>query len=33
MASHGHTKADAQRIKDLVEEAQAAIAHHPPEQD
>lgn len=33
MTSHGHTKADAQRIKDLVEEAQAAIAHHPPEQD
>src|SRR5882757_10609402 len=31
LTSHGHTKADAQRIKELVEDAQAAIAHHPPE--
>jgi hypothetical protein len=26
MASHGHTKADAQRIKELVENAQTALA-------
>jgi hypothetical protein len=26
MASHGHTKADAQRIKELVENAQAVLA-------
>src|SRR5262245_21464972 len=33
MTSHGHTKADAQRIKQLVEEAQVAVAHHPQEPD
>lgn len=26
MSSHGHTKADAQRIKSLIENAQAAVA-------
>ena len=26
IASHGHTKADAQRIKELIETAQAALA-------
>jgi hypothetical protein len=26
MKSHGHTKGDAQRIKELVEDAQAALA-------
>lgn len=31
MASHGHTKADAQRIKELVENAQAAVAQRPNE--
>lgn len=31
MASHGHTKADAQRIKELVENAQAALAQQRPE--
>jgi hypothetical protein len=29
MASHGHSKADAQRIKELVESAQAAVAQRP----
>ena len=29
MASHGHSKGDAQRIKELVEEAQAAYARRP----
>lgn len=29
MASHGHSKADAQRIKELVERAQAAVAQRP----
>ena len=29
IASHGHTKADAQRIKELVEDAQAALARKP----
>jgi len=33
MASHGHRKADAQRIKELVEEAQSALAHRSPETD
>ncbi len=32
MTSHGHTKADAQRIKELVEDAQAALAKRPEEQ-
>lgn len=31
MASHGHTKADAQRIKELVENAQATLAQRPNE--
>ena len=30
MASHGHTKADAQRIKELVENAQAVLAQQRP---
>ena len=29
MSSHGHSKGDAQRIKDLIENAQAAIAQKP----
>ena len=29
LASHGHTKGDAQRIKDLVETYQAAFARNP----
>lgn len=29
MSSHGHSKADAQRIKQLVENAQAALANRP----
>jgi hypothetical protein len=29
MASHGHSKADAQRIKELVENAQAVLAQRP----
>jgi hypothetical protein len=29
MASHGHSKTDARRIKELVENAQAAIAQRP----
>jgi hypothetical protein len=29
MSSHGHSKGDAQRIKDLIENAQASIAHKP----
>jgi hypothetical protein len=29
MASHGHTKGDAQRIKELVENAQATLAPRP----
>ena len=33
MTSHGHTKADAQRIKQLVEDAQLALAHQPEEQE
>jgi|SRR6516225_2332614 len=33
MTSHGHTKADAQRIKQLVEDAQLALAHRPEEQE
>src|SRR2546423_14519344 len=28
--SHGHTKADARRIKELVENAQAELAKNPP---
>ena len=28
--SHGHTKADAQRIKELIENAQAEFARKPP---
>jgi hypothetical protein len=32
MASHGHSKADAQRIKELVESAQAAVAQRPQDQ-
>ena len=32
MSSHGHSKADAQRIKELVEDAQAALAKRPEEQ-
>jgi hypothetical protein len=31
MASHGHTKADAQRIKELVENAQAVLAQQRPQ--
>ena len=30
MASHGHSKADAQRIKELVENAQAILAQQRP---
>ena len=33
MTSHGHTKADAQRIKQLVEDAQLALAHRAEEQE
>lgn len=33
MASHGHTKADAQRIKELVEDAQAGLARQPESQE
>ena len=33
MTSHGHTKPDAQRIKQLIEDAQAALAHRPQELD
>ena len=33
MASHGHRKADAQRIKQLVEDVQSALAHRSPETD
>ena len=29
IASHGHSKADAQRIKELIENAQSDFAHHP----
>jgi len=29
MTSHGHSKSDAQRIKELVENAQAAVAQRP----
>ena len=29
MASHGHTKADAQRIKELIENAQAEFVRRP----
>ena len=29
MTSHGHSKADAQRIKELVENAQAALSQRP----
>ena len=29
LASHGHTKADAVRIKELIENAQAQIARNP----
>lgn len=29
MASHGHSKADAQRVKELVENAQASLARLP----
>src|SRR5262245_59400259 len=29
MASHGHTKADARRIKELIENAQAELARKP----
>jgi hypothetical protein len=32
MASHGHSKTDARRIKELVENAQAATAQRPQEQ-
>src|SRR5215471_14219789 len=32
MTSHGHSKADAQRIKELVENAQAALAQRPESQ-
>src|SRR3569833_1297128 len=31
MASHGHSKADAQRIKELVENAQALLAQQRPQ--
>jgi hypothetical protein len=31
MASHGHSKADAQRIKELVENAQAALPQQRPD--
>ena len=31
MASHGHTKADAERIKELVENAQAVLAQQRPD--
>ncbi len=29
MTSHGHSKRDAQRIKQLVEDAQASLVHRP----
>lgn len=29
LSSHGHTKADALRIKELIESAQAELAHRP----
>jgi hypothetical protein len=29
MSSHGHSKRDAQRIKELVEDAQASMAQPP----
>ena len=32
LTSHGHSKGDAQRIKELVENAQAALANRPPDQ-
>src|SRR5580765_2187905 len=32
IASHGHTKADARRIKELIENAQAAFAKGTPDQ-
>ncbi len=32
MTSHGHRKSDAVRIKELIEEVQAALAKTPPEQ-
>lgn len=32
MTSHGHSKADAQRIKELVEDAQSTLARKPDEQ-
>ena len=31
MSSHGHTKSDARRIKELIENAQADLAHQHPE--
>ncbi len=33
MVSHGHTKGDAQRIKELIEEAQAELARKEPERE
>ena len=32
MASHGHSKADAHRLKELVENAQGAVPKGPPDQ-
>jgi hypothetical protein len=29
LASHGHRKADAKRIKELIEESQATMANRP----
>ena len=32
LSSHGHSKGDAQRVKELVEDAQASLARRPEEQ-
>src|SRR5271165_1980761 len=32
LASHGHSKGDALRIKELIENAQASLANRPPDQ-
>ena len=33
LTSHGHSKADALRIKELIENAQAELAHKPPDSE
>jgi hypothetical protein len=33
ISSHGHTKDDARRIKDLIENAQAGLARKPPDNE